>query len=245
MSQWIHGMHAVLAALRETPDKVRQVVAAAGRDDARLLEVIEAARKGRVPVRRQPLRAVERLAGGGAVHQGVVAQIAEAGYSDPDEILEQAAEPALLVVLDGVEDPHNLGAVIRSAASFGAGGLFLPAHRAAGLSPGSLKASAGSALKFPVARVSNVAALLERLKERGIWVIGLDQEGEPIWSGFDLCQPIALVLGGEGKGLRRLTRERCDALLGIPAGFGPGSLNLSVAAGIALFEAVRQRRARG
>jgi len=245
MSQWIHGMYAVLEALRVSPEKVRRVVAVTGRADARLGQVIEAARIGRVPVLRQPLRSVERLAGTGAVHQGVVALMAEAGYADAEEVLERAGTPALLVVLDGVEDPHNLGAVIRSAAAFGAGGVFLPAHRAAGLSPGSLKASAGTALRFPVARVGNVVAFLDRLKERGIWVVGLDQGGQPIWDGFDLRQPIALVLGAEGKGLRRLAREHCDAILGIPVGPGTESLNLSVAAGVALFEAVRQRRSAG
>ena len=242
MSQWIHGLHAVLEALKASPEKVRRVVAVTGRADARLGKVLEAAREGHVPVLRQPLRSVERLAGTRAVHQGVVALMADAGYADPEEVLERAGTPALLVVLDGVEDPHNLGAVIRSAAAFGAGGVFLPAHRAAGLSPGTLKASAGTALRFPVARVVNVVAFLGRLKERGIWVVGLDQGGEPIWSGFDLTLPIALVLGAEGKGLRRLAREHCDAVVGIPVGSGTESLNLSVAAGVALFEAVRQRR---
>lgn len=243
MSQWIHGLHAVLEALKGSPEKVRRVVAVAGRADARLARVLEAARDGHVPVLRQPLPAVERLAGSGAVHQGVVALMAVAEYADADEVLERAGTPALLVVLDGVEDPHNLGAVIRSAAAFGAGGVFLPAHRAAGLSPGSLKASAGTALRFPVARVGNVVAFLDRLKQRGIWVVGLDAGGAPIWGGFDLTLPIALVLGAEGRGLRRLAREHCDAVLGIPVGSGAESLNLSVAAGVALFEAVRQRRA--
>jgi 23S rRNA (guanosine2251-2'-O)-methyltransferase len=245
MSQWIHGLHAVLEALQATPGKVQRVVAAAAREDGRLKEVLEAARRARIPVRRQPSRAIDRLAGSGASHQGVVALIAESDYADAEQVLERAGEPALLLVLDGVEDPRNLGAVIRSAAAFGAGGLFLPSHRAAGLSPGSLKASAGTALRFPVARLGNVVAFLERLKERGIWVVGLAEEGEPIWSGFDLRQPVALVLGAEGKGLRRLAREHCDALLGIPVGPGSASLNLSVAAGVALFEVVRQRRASG
>ena len=244
MSQWIHGLHAVLEALQATPGKVQRVVATSGREDARLREVLEAARRARIPVLRQPLRSVDRLAGAGASHQGIVALIAEAGYADAEQVLEQAGQPALLLVLDGVEDPHNLGAVIRSAAAFGAGGLFLPAHRAAGLSPGSLKASAGTALRFPVARLGNVVAFLERLKERGIWVIGLAEGGNPIWGGFDLKLPVALVLGAEGKGLRRLAREHCDAILGIPVGPGSASLNLSVAAGVALFEAIRQRRAK-
>jgi 23S rRNA (guanosine2251-2'-O)-methyltransferase len=244
VSQWIHGIHAVLEALRAAPERVIRVVAASGREDARLTQVLEAAHGARVPVRRRPARSIDRLAGGGAVHQGVVALVAGAGYADAEEVLDRVRAPALLVVLDGVEDPRNLGAIVRSAAAFGADGLFLPTHRAAGLTPGSLKASAGAALRFPVARVGNVAAFLDRLKGRGIWVVGLDPGGEPIWSGFDLRQPVALVLGGEGKGLRRLARERCDAVLGIPIGRGSGSLNVSVAAGVALFETVRQRQSR-
>jgi 23S rRNA (guanosine2251-2'-O)-methyltransferase len=145
-------------------------------------------------------------------------------------------------VLDGVEDPHNLGAVVRSAAAAGASAVFLPEHRSAGLTPASVKASAGAALRIPVVRTGNLAAFLRRLKEKGIWVVGLDPSGEPLWTGFDLKQPVALVLGGEEKGLRRLTREHCDALLALPLVGGVESLNVSVAAGIALYEVVRQRR---
>ena len=244
MSQWIHGLHAVLEALNAGPDRVTRIVAAAGRDDGRLRQVLEAARRAGVPVQRQPAPAVDRLAGKGAAHQGVVALMAGGSYSDPEEMLRRATSPALFVVLDGVDDPRNLGAVIRAAAASGASGLFLPEHRAAGLSPSALKASAGTALSFPVARVGNIAALLRRLKEEGVWVVGLDPEGEPLWNGFDLAQPIAMVLGGEERGLRRLTRELCDAILAIPLHPGVESLNLAVAAGVALFEAVRQRRSR-
>ncbi|HET6277526.1 MAG TPA: 23S rRNA (guanosine(2251)-2'-O)-methyltransferase RlmB, partial [Candidatus Polarisedimenticolia bacterium] len=146
------------------------------------------------------------------------------------------------VVLDGVEDPRNLGAVIRSAAAAGADALFLPDRRAAGLSAGTLKTASGAAEYLPVARIGNVVSFLKELKEKGIWVVGLDAAGDTAWSDFDLKLPLALVLGGEGKGLRRLARETCDALLSIPLGNRVESLNVAVAAGVVLFEAVRQRR---
>lgn len=241
MSQWIHGLHAVLEAIERTPDRVARVVVAQGREEGRLRPLLAAARKAGVAVRREPAAAVDRLAGKGAVHQGVLALLAEAPYADPDDLVAGAPSPALFVVLDGVEDPHNLGAVIRSAAATGAHAVFLPEHHSAGLSAGAVKASAGTALGFPVAKVGNLATFLERLKAKGVWVIGLDAEGAPLWSGFDLKQPVALVLGGEGKGLRRLTRERCDVVLSIPISAKVESLNVSVAAGIALYEVLRQR----
>jgi 23S rRNA (guanosine2251-2'-O)-methyltransferase len=245
MSQWIHGLHAVLEALQASPDRIARVVAAEGRDDARLERVLQAARGAGVAVERQPGKAIDRLAGREAVHQGVIALLAGESYADPEAVLAAAPAPAFLVVLDAVEDPRNLGAVIRAAAAAGAAGVFLPEHRSAGLTPVAVKASAGTALRLPVARIGNVAAFLRGLKKRGIWVIGLDPEGAPLWSGFDLREPVALVLGGEGKGLRRLTREMCDAVLAIPLGPGVESLNLAVAAGVALFEVVRQRATPG
>jgi 23S rRNA (guanosine2251-2'-O)-methyltransferase len=149
----------------------------------------------------------------------------------------------LFVVLDGVEDPRNLGAVVRAAAAAGAHGLFLPDRGAAGLTPVAVKASAGAAERLPVARVGNIVSLLKSLKGNNVWVIGLDGSGDAPWTSFDWTSPVALVLGGEGRGLRRLARETCDLVLSIPMAGGVESLNLSVAAGVVLFEAVRQRRA--
>jgi len=243
-SQWIFGLHAVLEAIERAPGRVSRIVIAQGREEGRLKPLLAAARKANVAVRREPQAAIDRLAGKGAVHQGVIALLAEADYADAESLLEKTTAPALYVVLDGVEDPHNLGAVIRSAAAAGAHGVFLPEHHSAGLSAGAVKASAGTALGFPVAKIGNLANFLGRLKEKGVWVIGLDAEGAPLWSGFDLRQSVALVLGGEGKGLRRLTRERCDLVLSIPLAAGVESLNVSVAAGIALYEVVRQRAGR-
>jgi 23S rRNA (guanosine2251-2'-O)-methyltransferase len=223
---------------------VTRLLVSSERHDARLKALQDAARKAGVPVLRQPVRALDRLAEGVA-HQGCVALVAEAAYTDPSEILQSTAAPALFVVLDGVEDPRNLGAVIRSAAAAGAGGIFLPEHRATGLTAACLKAAAGAAERLPIARVGNIVSFLKDLKKRGIWIAGFDASGTSSWTGFDLTMPVALVFGGEEKGLRRLARETCDVVLSIPLCGGVESLNLSVAAGIALFEAVRQRTAAG
>jgi len=242
VSRWIHGINAVLDAIDADPPRVGRIVAAVGRGDARVQRVLDAARRAGLPVERLPSGAIDRLAGPGTVHQGVVALLAEASYADIEATLSGAPAPALFVVLDGVEDPRNLGAVIRAAAAAGAGGVFLPEHRSAGLTPVCIKASAGAAFRIPIARVGNLAAFLRRLKEKRVWVIGLEAGGTPIWGGFDLREPVALVLGGEGKGLRRLTREHCDAIVSLPLAAGVESLNVAVAAGIALYEAARQRR---
>jgi 23S rRNA (guanosine2251-2'-O)-methyltransferase len=244
MKTWIHGLHAVEEAIAAAPGRVSRLVVAAGRDDGPVRGLLEAARAAGIGIERRPPREVERLAGHGTVHQGVVALLAENVETDPEALVDAAPAPALLVVLDGVADPHNLGAIVRTAVAAGAHAVFLPEHRSAGLSSASVKASAGAALRLPVARTGNLAAFLRRLKEKGIWIAGLDQGGEPLWTGFDLKQPVALVLGGEEKGLRRLTREHCDALLALPLRGGVESLNVSVAAGIALYEVVRQRRSR-
>jgi 23S rRNA (guanosine2251-2'-O)-methyltransferase len=240
VSDLVVGIHAVLAALRAGRRTVTRVVVSEGRRDGRILEVIEAARAAAVGVQRQPERALDRLAGGER-HQGVVAFVAGQAYADPERILESTASTPLFVVLDGVEDPRNLGAVIRASAAAGADGLFLPERRAVGLTAAAIKAAAGAAERLPVARVGNIVALLNSLKEKGIWTAGLDPAGETPWTGFDLTVPLAVVLGGEGRGLRRLARENCDIVLSIPLLRGVQSLNLAVAAGVVLFEAVRQR----
>jgi len=244
VSDLVYGIHPVLELLRADPGRVTRVLVAAGRRDARIAALIEAARAAGVPVQPQPPVALDRLAGA-ARHQGVVALVATVGYAEPGKVLDRASSPPLFVVLDGVEDPRNLGAVIRAAAAAGADGLFVPERRAAGLTPAALKTAAGAATTLPVARIGNVVAFLKSLKDRGIWVAGLDPAGGTAWSDFDLTVPLALVLGTEGKGIRRLARETCDVVLAIPLAAGVQSLNLSVAAGVVLFEAVRQRRLSG
>jgi len=244
LSETIYGVHPVVEALRARRRPIDRILVAAERQDARVRQVIDAAREAGVPVQRQPRVALDRLSGGGR-HQGVVAVVGGMAYADPETTLGGLKGPALLVVLDGVEDPRNLGSTIRSAAAAGADALFLPERGAAGLTGVCVKASAGAAERLPVARIGNVVYFLKSLKEKGIWVVGLDAEGERGWTDFDLCQPVALVFGGEGRGLRRLARETCDIVLSIPLAHGVESLNLSVAAGIVLFEAVRQRRQGG
>src|SRR5439155_23066600 len=206
LSGTLFGIHPVLEAIRARPRSITRVLVAAGRHDARVEGLVSAARRAVVVVERQPREAIDRLADGG-VHQGVVALVSGAEYADPEQVLERATAPALLLVLDGVEDPRNLGAVIRSAAAAGADGVFLPSHGAAGLGAVAVKASAGAVERLPVARVGNVVAFLKRLKERGVWVGGLDPEGPTSWTAFDLAQPVALVVGGGGRGLRGLARD--------------------------------------
>ncbi len=242
MSDRVYGLHPVLEALQAGKRSVNRVVVAASRGDRHLRRLIEAARAAGVPVVRQPDRALDRLAGGEA-HQGVVAFVAGRAYADPEEILRAGGASPLFVVLDGVEDPRNLGAVVRGAAAAGAHGLFLPERGAAGLTPVAVKASAGATERLPVARVGNIVTLLKSLKAHNVWVVGLDGSADAPWTSFDWTSPVALVLGGEGRGLRRLAMETCDVVLSIPMAGGVESLNLAVAAGVVLFEAVRQRRA--
>jgi 23S rRNA (guanosine2251-2'-O)-methyltransferase len=240
----LFGIHAVLEALEAGRRGVTRVLISASRDDHRVQRVLEAANKAGVPVQRQPARALDRLSGGQA-HQGVLALVAAATYADPEDLLRNAGPSPLFVVLDGVEDPRNLGAVARAAAAAGVDGIFLPERGTAGLTAIAVKASAGAAERIPIARVGNIVSLLTALKKKNIWVVGLDGSGGASWTSFDLTSPVALVFGGEGRGLRRLARETCDVVLSIPMAGGVESLNLSVAAGIALFEAVRQRRELG
>ena len=239
----IFGLHAVLEALNGPARRVTRVVILEGRRDRRIRELIEAACRDGVPVSRAPRRALDRMTGGGS-HQGVVAWISRTPFHEPATVLSRAADPALFVVLDGVDDPRNLGAVIRSAAGAGADGLFLPDRGTPGLTAACGKAAAGAVERVSIAHIANVVSFLKSLKDKGIWVVGLDASGSEEYDRFDLTQPIAVVLGAEGKGLRRLARETCDVLLRIPLRSGLESLNLAVAAGVVLFEAERQRRAR-
>ncbi len=242
MRGWVYGRNAVLELLRGGTRHVHRLLIAPGKGDARIREITSLARRGGVAVRRGPIGEIAALAGSGANHQGVAAEVEEKSYRDAGAILASTSGTPLYVVLDGVEDPRNLGAVIRSAAGAGADALFLPARRAAGLSAGTLRTASGATEHLPVARIGNVVTFLKQLKKKGIWIVGMDASGSMAWTDFDLRQPLALVLGGEGRGLRRLARETCDVLLSIPLSKGIESLNLSVAAGVVLFETVRQRR---
>ena len=239
MSQ-IYGVLPVLEALRSGARRIERLVIADGARHERLREVIERARSAGIPVRREPRVALDRLTNH-ANHQGVVATIATASYADETKLLERITPETIFVLLDGVEDPHNLGAIIRTAECGGASAVIIPERRAASITDIVAKTSAGATEYMPIARVTNLVSFIEQLKKRNVWVVGLDQSGEMNYTGFDYAGPIALVFGGEGHGLRRLVRERCDAVVSIPMRGRITSLNVSVAVGVVLFEAVRQK----
>jgi 23S rRNA (guanosine2251-2'-O)-methyltransferase len=243
----VFGVQPVLEALRAGVRPVERLTLAEGAHESRLREILEIARYADIPVRRVPRTELQRIAAG-ANHQGVVATIAAAHYTHADELLDALAvrvgtnDPPLAVVLDGVEDPRNLGAVLRTTECAGAHGVFVPERRASGLTETVAKAAAGALEYVPVARVANVVRLLEELKGRGVWTVGTSADASKDYTEWDWTQPSAILLGGEGEGLRRLVRERCDVLVRIPLLGRIESLNVSVAAGVILYEAVRQRR---
>lgn len=236
----IYGLNPVLEALRA--GRVRRLRIAA-RGDRRMDEVVAMAKAAGVTVERVDAQALERLTGG-AVHQGIAADLSPMpGYS-VEELVEGAAPGApLLVVLDGVEDPHNVGAIARSVDAAGAHGIIRQARHAAALEGAAAKASAGATAFVRFATVVNIARALEDLAAAGVWTVGFAGEANDAYDEVDYTLPTAIVVGGEGEGLRRLTKERCDRLVRIPMAGGVSSLNVSVAAGVALFEAARQRRA--
>lgn len=243
----LYGVAPVLEALRAGSRTIEAITIAEGAQHFRLRELIDLAHKAHVPVRHAPRVELER-ATQGANHQGVVASVAAARYADAEELLDALTarvgagdEPPLAVVLDGVEDPRNLGAILRTAECAGAHGVFVPERRSVGLTETVAKAAAGALEHVPVARVVNLVRLIEELKERNIWTVGTSAEAEMEYTAWDWTQASALVLGGEGAGLHRLVRERCDALVSIPLRGQISSLNVSVAAGIVLYEALRQR----
>lgn len=237
----VFGINPVIEALRG--GRVTRV-RVADRDDRRMAEVIRLAERAGVRVEHVPAEVIAHASGGKA-HQGVVAELrASEDYAVAD-LLAAAAGPPLVVVLDGVEDPHNVGAILRSVDAAGADGLVRQTRHAAPLAGGAAKASAGAAAWVKVAHVVNIARALDELKQAGVWTVGLAGEAATTYDEVDYRQPTALVLGAEGTGLRRLVRERCDWLVSIPMRGHVGSLNVSVAAGVVLFEAVRQRRLGG
>lgn len=240
-----YGIHAVRVLLSRHPQRVRRVLIAAGRDAGRLAEIRALAERAGVQVVAVDAAQLDRLADGER-HQGAVAEVA-APAGDPETQLEQALEAAgsvpLLLVLDGVQDPHNLGACLRSADAAGVAAVLVPRDRAAGLTPVVRKVAAGAAETVPLVAVVNLARTLRYLKDRGIWLVGTDDSADKTLYEADLKGPLALVMGSEGEGMRRLTRECCDLLVSIPMAGAVESLNVSVATGVALFEAVRQRSA--
>jgi 23S rRNA (guanosine2251-2'-O)-methyltransferase len=239
----VYGLHAVNAALERAPERVLELWVAQLRDDARARELKERAGQAGVHVHAGTAESLAKLVGD-VVHQGVVAAMRPLkswDERDLSEYLSGLSVDPLLLILDGVTDPHNLGACLRTADAAGAHAVVIPKDRAATLDGVARKVAAGAAEFVPVASVTNLARTLEALKERGIWVVGTDGEAEKPLYAADLKRPLALVLGAEGSGMRRLTRDKCDFLVRIPMVGHVQSLNVSVAAGIALFEALRQR----
>ncbi len=232
----IVGVHSVLEALR-AGRSLDRVLIARGAAGQRLQEIIDLCRSASVAVRFEPRGSLDRLAGG-TPHQGVVALGAAHRYASLEEV---AAGAKMLVVLDGVEDPHNLGAVIRTAHAAGADAVVIPERRAAGLTEVVSKAAAGAVEHLPVVRVGNINRALEALKKRGFWIYGLDEQGDLLYDQIDYAAPAVLVLGGEGQGLHRLVGERCDFRVRIPMAGRISSLNVSVAAGVVLFEWKRRQ----
>ena len=234
----LSGIHPVVEALR-AKRALERLLVAQGAGGPRLQEIIDLARRASIPVRFEPRAALDRLAGTSA-HQGVVALGAARQYAG----LDAAAACELVVLLDGVEDPHNLGAIIRTAHAAGAAAVVIPERRAAGVTDVVAKAAAGAIEHLPVVRVTNINRALEELKRRGFWIYGLDERGTETYDQVQYASPAAVVLGGEGKGLHEQVRKHCDALVRIPVTGPISSLNVSVAAGVMLFE-WRRRRSKG
>jgi len=237
----ICGINPVLEALAAGTRHFDRLLIVKGLRSRRISDAVRRATHLGIALRFEMRETLDRMAGG-VPHQGLIAVVSEKPVLSLEDLLGTAHEPALLVVLDGVEDPRNLGAILRTAEAAGADGVLLPERHSAGLSETVGRASAGALEHVKVARVGNLVQALDALKARGVWVVGFDAAGTERWDAVDLARPVALVLGGEGRGIRRLVREHCDHLVSIPHFGHVGSLNVSVAAGIALYEAVRQRR---
>jgi 23S rRNA (guanosine2251-2'-O)-methyltransferase len=244
-SQLVAGVHSVRTALKHGADAVREIWVEARRKDRRVREVIELAKAAGVRISQVSREELDRMVPG-ANHQGVVASTEVPASLDETglkELLQAIEEPLFLLVLDGVQDPHNLGACLRSADAAGVHAVIAPKDRSAGLTPTACKVACGAAETVPFVQVTNLARTLRWLSEElGVWLVGTAGEAESELYDADLKGPLGIVMGGEEKGMRRLTREACDLLAKLPMAGSVESLNVSVAAGITLFEAVRQRR---
>ena len=250
--QFIYGLHAVDGLLRNKPKSVQRLWVQSGREDKRIAALVALAQNQGVPVARQPRQDLDGMVSGR--HQGVVAEAFDTPVSgdtnqsnlwqeqDLLRLVDNKEGPLLLLVLDGVTDPHNLGACLRSADAAGVDAVVVPKDKSADLTPTVRKVACGAAEVVPFVRVTNISRTLQALQERGVWLYGAAGESEKSIYDSDLSGSIALVMGAEGSGLRRLTREQCDFLVNLPMSGSVSSLNVSVATGICLFEIVRQRR---
>ena len=242
MAEYVWGRYPVLEALRSRR-RVHRILIAQGPRDSGMSQLLDQARRVGVPVEPTPRRRLDELSKN-ANHQGVVALVAPRTYADVEEILARAkelGEDPLLVILDAIQDVHNLGSLIRTAEVVGVHGVIIPEHRAAGLTPVVDKTSAGAVEFLPVAQVTNITRTLDDLKKRGIWCIGLEGSAKTRFDQANLKGPIALIVGNEGKGISRLVRDHCDLLVSLPMRGHVGSLNAAIAGSITLYEIWRQR----
>ena len=240
--EWLYGIHALESILQREPHRILELFIAKGRDDERLHNIINLARKHRISVQFAQRKALDDKAQG-EQHQGVLARAIAAkplNENDLDGIITQADKPFLLV-LDGVTDPHNLGAVLRSADAAGVDAVIVPKDKSATLNATVRKVACGAADVIPLIHVTNLARTLVEIQQQGVWVVGTAGEATQLVYECDMSGPVALVMGAEGKGMRRLTREKCDELIKLPMFGSVSSLNVSVATGICLYEVVRQR----
>lgn len=241
--EYVYGLHAVQSMLEHAPKRVKQLYLVRGRLDARVQGLVDLAEQHKVTLQRLAPEDLEKLADGG-VHQGVIAVVTPSQLWSEEmlgHMLDGLEGAPLLLVLDGVTDPHNLGACLRSADAAGAHAVIIPRDRSASLSPVVRKVACGAAETVPLVAVTNLARTLKQLQQRGLWVVGAAGEAEQLLYQIDLKVPSVIVMGAEGSGMRRLTRENCDYLAKLPMAGAVSSLNVSVAAGVCLFEAVRQR----
>lgn len=243
-TQWVYGMHAVRALLQRSPERLRRLLLTQQREDARARELESLAQKAGIRPERADADALKRQVGD-VVHQGVVAEVTPLPPWTEDDLIEAcaAATDPLVLALDGVQDPHNLGACLRTADACGALAVVVPKDRAAHLNPTARKVAAGAAETTPVVTVTNLSRTLKLLKDAGLWVVGADAAGDKIAWEADLAGPRVLVMGAEGSGLRELTRRNCDFLVRLPQKGAVESLNVSVATGMLLYETLRQRGA--
>jgi 23S rRNA (guanosine2251-2'-O)-methyltransferase len=242
-SNLIYGISPVIETLNAERRSVERILIAEGKQHKKINEIIGLARKHNIRFQTISRQKFSSFLEPQANHQGVIAFTSPASYYDAGDLLNEikAKETSLCVILDGVEDPHNLGAIIRSVECVGADGVFIPERRAVGLTETVVKSSAGATEHIRIAKVPNINNLIDELKENNIWVVGTDGYSAMNYTEWDFCQPTAIVLGSEGKGISRLTAEKCDVLVKIPLFGKIESLNVSVATGVVLFEAIRQR----
>ena len=241
--QIIFGIHSVAAIIKNDPERLIEIYALKGRQDDRLMDILKEVRRYSVPVQFMHRNSLDDRSGGGA-HQGIIAKVKPGKKYDEDDLYEivQSQDMPLILILDNITDPHNLGACLRTADAAGVDAVIMPQHHSAPLTPTVHKVASGATVHLPIVLSPNLARGIEKLKQAGVWIHGADGDAEASIYAANLCNPTAIVMGAEGRGLRRLTRESCDQLYSLPMLGSVESLNVSVATGLFLYEAVRQRQ---